>query len=169
MQAHEGAIRVSSQRGVGTTFHLYFPAVLSETDEAALATLTVHKGSGERILYLDDELPLVEAAVKMLRRLCYEVEGYTEPAAALKAVGDNPARYQLIITDLHMPGLSGIEFVQAIRAFHPDVPIVLSSGHLTEDIATRARKMGVTRLMHKPNTLEDFSNCLHDLLQRGHR
>ncbi|MBK8001634.1 MAG: PAS domain S-box protein [Verrucomicrobia bacterium] len=166
VQSHDGVIRVSSQRGQGTSFHLYFPAAGAESVESTPTKRSLRKGLGERILYLDDEKPLVDLAVKMLRRLAYDADGYTHPDAALEAFKSNPAFYQLIITDLHMPGLSGIEFIQAVRKLHPTVPIILSSGHLTDDIVTRVRNMGVTRVLHKPNTMDDFSDSLHELLHK---
>ena len=164
VQSHDGVIRVSSQPGQGTTFDLYFPAVVEETSLFAPNPRPLRKGSGERILYLDDEKLLVDAAVKMLRRLAYEADGYTHPDAALEAFKSNLDRYQLIITDLHMPGFSGIEFIRAIRNLHPSIPIILSSGHLTDNIVARVRDLGVTRFLHKPNTVDDFSDSLYALL-----
>jgi DNA-binding NtrC family response regulator len=166
VQSHDGVIRVSSQRGEGTSFHLYFPAVGAETGETSRTTRSLRQGAGERILYLDDEKPLVDLAVKMLQRLAYEADGYTHPDKALEALKAKPAPYQLIITDLHMPGISGIEFIQAVRKLHPAIPIILSSGHLTDDVAAKVRNMGVTRLLHKPNTMDDFSDSLHELLHK---
>lgn len=166
VQSHDGVIRVTSQRGEGTSFHFYFPAVRAETEGTALTKRSIRPGSGERILYLDDEKPLVDLAVKMLRRLAYAADGYTHPDAALNAFKADPALYRLIITDLHMPGISGIEFIQSIRKLHPTIPIVLSSGHLTDDVASRVRDMGVTRYLHKPNSMEDFSDSLYELLHQ---
>lgn len=164
VQAHDGVIRVSSQRGQGTAFQLYFPAVGAEIEVAAPEARPLRQGSGERILYLDDEKPLVDLAVKMLQRLSYQVDGFTDPSVALKAFSANPSLYQLIISDLHMPGLSGAEFIQAVRKLHPTIPIMLSSGHLTDDVVARVKQLGVARLLHKPNTLVDLSDFLHELL-----
>jgi CheY-like chemotaxis protein len=164
VQSHDGVIRVSSQLGMGTAFHLYFPTVAADTSEALPAVRTVQPGVGQRILYLDDEKPLVDASVQMLRRLSYTADGCTDPREALEILRKNPSRYHLIITDLHMPEVSGIEFIQSVRSFLPSLPIVLSSGHLTEEVAARARKLGVTKLLHKPNTLEDFGVSIHELL-----
>jgi CheY-like chemotaxis protein len=149
---------------MGTAFHLYFPTVAADTSEALPAVRTVQPGVGQRILYLDDEKPLVDASVQMLRRLSYTADGCTDPREALEILRKNPSRYHLIITDLHMPEVSGIEFIQSVRSFLPSLPIVLSSGHLTEEVAARARKLGVTKLLHKPNTLEDFGVSIHELL-----
>ncbi|MBL9169520.1 MAG: PAS domain S-box protein [Verrucomicrobiales bacterium] len=166
VKSHDGVIRVFSQPGQGTAFHLYFPGVGAESGGPALAARSLRRGAGERILYLDDEQPLVDLAVKMLHRLGYEADGYTDPGTALRAFKANPEFYQLVITDLHMPGISGIEFIQAIRKLHPTIPIMLSSGHLTDDVVARVHNLGVTRLLHKPNTLDDFSGCLHELLHQ---
>jgi PAS domain S-box-containing protein len=166
VKSHDGVIRVSSEPGQGTAFHLYFPGVGGESAEPALSARSLRKGAGERILYLDDEEPLVNLAVKMLHRLSYEADGYTDSGTALRTFKANPGFYQLVITDLHMPGISGIEFIQAIRKLHPTIPIILSSGHLTDDVAARVRDLGVTRLLHKPNALDDFSESLDSLLHQ---
>jgi PAS domain S-box-containing protein len=164
VQSHDGIIRVFSQPGKGTEFHLYFPAIKAEVEGGSPEARALQRGAGQRILYVDDETALVDLAVRMLRRLAYEAEGHTRPAAALDALRTNPSRYQLIITDLHMPGLSGIEFIQNVRKIRPDIPVVLSSGFLTDEAAARARSLGVARLLHKPNTLEDLSHSIHELL-----
>lgn len=162
MQSHDGVIRVTSQLGQGTSFQLYFPAALTEIDETRVPLRTLRKGSGERILYLDDEAALVDVAVKTLRRLDYEADGYTQADAALQAIHSNPEFYQLIITDLHMPKMSGIEFIRSVRKMNPGIPVILSSGHITESDLHQIRRMGVARIINKPNSIHDLIDSVHE-------
>ena len=164
MQSHDGVIDVVSKPGEGTTFRLYFPAVEAPQENQSQAPDKLRRGSGQRILYLDDESPLVELAVRMLRHLGYQAEGYTQPLNSLDAIRSDPRRYDLVITDLHMPGQSGLDFAQSVRKLRPEMPIMLSSGLVTEEIVKKAQAVGITRLLHKPNSMEEFSTSIGDYL-----
>ena len=165
-QAHDGAIRVTSEPGRGTTFQLYFPAIEAEVDVKSPDSQRLQTGTGQRILYLDDESLLSNLAVRMLQRLGYHAEAFSDAATALQMFCADPSRFDLIITDYHMPAMSGIEFAQGIRKARADIPIVLSSGYLTEDVIEKATRVGVTRLLHKPSTLHDFNGLLGELLNQ---
>ena len=165
-QAHDGAIRVTSEPGRGTTFQLYFPAIEAEVDVKSPDSQRLQTGTGQRILYLDDESLLSNLAVRMLQRLGYHAEAFSDAATALQMFCGDPSRFDLIITDYHMPAMSGIEFAQGIRKVRTDIPIVLSSGYLTEDVIEKATRVGVTRLLHKPSTLHDFNGLLGELLNQ---
>ena len=164
MQGHDGVIRVTSQPGQGTSFQLYFPAVEGEMETTDADWRNVRAGNGQRILYLDDESLLSSLGVRMLRRLGYQAEGFTNPLATLEMFTANPTRFDVVITDLHMPGMSGIDFARGIRRVSADIPIILSSGYLTEEVIEKARNAGITRLLQKPNTMQDFSESLGHVL-----
>jgi DNA-binding NtrC family response regulator len=122
------------------------------------------RGRGQRILYLDDEGPLVVIATRMFERLGYRVEGYTRPAEALHAFKAQPDEFDVVITDLHMPGVSGFDIAEELKKVRPDVHVILSSGHLTEDLVERARRCGIRHVLRKPNSIQELSQSVHQLL-----
>jgi PAS domain S-box-containing protein len=166
VESHDGIIRVSSQPQRGTTFHIYLPAVELLPDQAARSIPGVVQGRGERVLFVDDEASLAEIATRMLRHLGYQAETHTRQADALKALRQNPDSYDLVITDLNMPGTSGLEFADAVWKVRPGIPIVLSSGHITEELMQRARGVGIRQVLHKPASIQELSDCMAQLLSQ---
>jgi len=166
VQSHEGAITAYSALGKGTTFHVYFPAV--EVDAALalprpVATESV-RGEGERVLYVDDEEALVFLAERVLKRLGYRVSAYTDPAAALEAFRARPDDFDVVVTDLSMPEMSGRDLARGLLQIRPDVPIVLTSGYVRSEDVESAKQLGIRDVLLKPNTVEDLGKVLHALL-----
>lgn len=165
--SHDGVIRVSSQLQHGTTFHIYFPAVDALMAAAEVSLPGEVKGQGERVLFLDDEAPLTEIATRMLKHLGYEPEVHTRQEEALKALGANPQAFHAVITDLNMPGSSGLEFAHSVWKVRPGIPIILSSGHITEELLNRARGLGIQQVLNKPTTVEELGECLARMLGKS--
>jgi PAS domain S-box-containing protein len=163
VQEHDGAITVASQPGQGTTIQVYFPAAESFVADWEAMPESV-RGQGQHVLYLDDEEALVLLATPMLERLGYRVTGFTDPAAALKAFHENPNRFDLVITDMNMPGESGLGVAMDMLKLRPELPIALCSGFITEDLRLRAQSAGIRDLLYKPGTLEEFGNAIHKLV-----
>lgn len=166
LQAHGAAIAVDSAPGTGTTFRLYFPTAEHAARAAMPATAAPPApGAGERVLYVDDEEPLVLLVRRALHRLGYRVTGCTDAAAALALFRAAPGDFDAVVTDLTMPGMSGLDLAAAVRAVRADVPIVLTSGYLREEDEDAARAIGVCALIAKPNTIQELGHALHQLLQ----
>jgi PAS domain S-box-containing protein len=164
MANHDGAVTVYSQVGRGTTFNLYFPVVDTAVSIARPASREVVRGSGERVLVVDDEGSVAEIAGRMLERAGYETATYTDPVDALQAFEEEPARFAVVLTDLTMPRLTGLDLAQALRRIRPDLPIVLGSGfsdHLGEQ---KARQAGISALLLKPYTIQDLAETMHRVL-----
>jgi PAS domain S-box-containing protein len=164
MKAHGGAITVYSEPGRGTTFHLYFPAAEGTAAEAQAPVRPVPRGQGERILYVDDEEPLVYLTTQVLGRLGYEVVGFVEAEAALSAFLAEPDRFDAVITDLSMPRLSGRDLAARFLKVRPDIPIILATGYIRPGDTEGARRMGIRDLILKPNTVEELGHTLHRIL-----
>ncbi|MET0292781.1 MAG: ATP-binding protein [Steroidobacteraceae bacterium] len=166
MQAHDGGITVRSAPGQGTTFDLYFPEVASRSPlPPAAVTQTVRsRGNGERILFIDDEEALVLLADRMLGRMGYRVSSFIDAREAIESFRKDPARFDLVITDHNMPGASGLQVAADLIALRPDVPIVLCSGHVTEELRTQARQVGIREVLYKPGTMEEFGDAIHRLI-----
>lgn len=170
VKAHNGAIAVNSRPGEGTIFQLYFPAIDIMEQQTLSATAVPshdrpqHRGSGQCILYLDDEAMLVELTQRMLGRSGYRVIGFTHPEQALQAFRGNPAQFDLVVTDLNMPGLSGLEVAAEILSIRTDMPLALMSGYVTEELKTDARRIGIKDVIYKPTTVEEFSEAIYQLI-----
>jgi CheY-like chemotaxis protein len=160
MRSHEGAITVRSQPGAGTTFDLYFPAVVSAATEAARAVQEVPQGHGERILFVDDEDALGRLARRLLERLGYTVEVANRPQLALTAVAARPEAYALIITDFTMPELRGTDLAVKLHQIRPDLPILLTSGYSEDLSPARLQAAGIHEVLLKPFSAEDLARAV---------
>jgi len=164
MKAHEGAITVYSEPGKGTAFHLYFPAAVGEVAPAPDTAAEPLLGHGERLLYVDDEEPLVYLTTQVLGRLGYDVTGFVEAEAALEAFLAEPDRFDVVITDLSMPRMSGRDLAARILEVRPNLPVILATGYIRPQDTEGARKLGIRDLILKPNTVEDLGPILHRIL-----
>ena len=168
VQGHDGAIVVRSQPGEGTVFEIYFPAATA-IEETAAAPAPALRGQGQHILFLDDEATLVTLAQRLLERRGYRFTGFTRASEALRAFAEKPDEFQLVITDLSMPGASGLHFASDILKLRPDVPVVLCSGHVTEELREHARRAGIREVLYKPNTVDEFGETIHRLASETRR
>jgi PAS domain S-box-containing protein len=163
MTNHGGTVRVYSEPGRGTAFHLYFPAVGREVETMPKPTQEMECGRHEHILYVDDEEPLVFLATRMLERLGYKVTGHTDAAKALEEFRARPRDFDVVVTDLSMPKMSGFALARELLATRADVPIVLTSGYVRPEDQERALEMGLRDLILKPNTIEQLGRTLDQL------
>jgi PAS domain S-box-containing protein len=165
IQAHDGAVVVQSQPGLGTTFHLYFPAELAAPAEPLSAgPASMPTGAGQHILLVDDEVALAQAANLSLARLGYRVTSVHSAAEALKTFHQQPGGIDLVITDLTMPGMNGIDLASALHEARPELPIILASGFGGLRTAHFARGPGRRAVLQKPFTTELLARTVHQLL-----
>jgi PAS domain S-box-containing protein len=167
--AHGGAITVDTQVGKGSTFHVYLPVLEQTTPAIAPSLAKPAAGQGQHILYVDDEDALVFLIARVLQRLGYRVTTFVDPLEALAAFKADPFAYDVLITDLAMPGLSGVDFARAALAIRKDVPVVMTSGYVRPEDRELALASGIRELVLKPNTVDALGDVLHKLLsvQRG--
>jgi two-component system, cell cycle sensor histidine kinase and response regulator CckA len=166
MTKYRGAITVASSRELGTAFELYFPAVDGRLAAApsTVEPATAHRGKGQRILYLDDEASLVKLSTRVLERQGYRVTGLTSANEALAALRADPASFDLLMTDYNMPGASGLDVVLEVQALRPDLPVVLTSGYLTETIKAEAKAANVRQLLGKPYRADELCRIVHEIV-----
>ena len=165
MRAYGGAVTVYSQPGKGTTFHLYFPAAQPEARVEEGEQSEVLRVRAERVLYVDDEAALVHLARRALERLGYQVTGHHDPAQALQDFKARPDSFDVVVTDLSMPGMSGFELARAVLATRPDIPLLMTSGYVRAQDEETARKIGVRAVILKPSTADDLGKVLDRVFQ----
>jgi PAS domain S-box-containing protein len=169
LQAHEGAITVESVVGRGTTFALYFPGRTKDTALEETVAKNVPGGRGQTILLLDDEPALTTVLQSLLARLNYQVTTSNRARDAIGLCRENPARFDLVITDLTMPEMNGLEVARQIRALRPDMPVILTSG-LSADLSREDLKAaGICELLKKPIGMNQLAEAVQGALINNDR
>ncbi|HEY3861916.1 MAG TPA: PAS domain S-box protein [Verrucomicrobiae bacterium] len=165
MQSHDGAVVMQSEPGKGTVFHLYFPAEMAAPPPALpIGSGAVPAGAGQHVLLVDDEAALAQAASLSLSRLGYRVTGVHSAAEALESFHTQPGEIDLVITDLTMPGMNGIELANAIHEIRPELPIILASGFGGMRTANFASGPGLRAVLQKPFTTEVLARAVQQML-----
>jgi two-component system, cell cycle sensor histidine kinase and response regulator CckA len=116
------------------------------------------------ILYLDDEEPLVFLMRRMLEHLGHRVSAFMRSEDALAAFKASPEAFDLVLTDMSMPGMSGIEFAQSVLAVRPGTLVVIATGHMQDKDVDKARAAGVHEVIQKPGSLEEMAQTVSRLL-----
>jgi len=153
---HGGAITVESEVGRGTAFRVYFPAIADESVSAEQQIApSLPKLSG-RILFVDDEEPITRLGTAILERLGCEVVAFSDSLEALAAFQADPAKFDAVITDQTMPGLTGFELARKLIEIRPDISIVLTTGFSDVVDEAQAKKAGIREFLMKPLTVQDL-------------
>ena len=160
-----GTISVYSELGKGTTFEIYLSAIASRTVMAETEVATPLPRGGERILLVDDEESIVRLERKMLEDLGYQVTGFTECEKALKEIRMQPENFDLVITDMHMPKLTGIQLAQKIFSIREDILVIICSGFSELITEEKAMAMGAAgkKLVEAKFTIESMVNSYERL------
>lgn len=164
VQEHDGVIRAQSTLGKGTTFRIFFPehTGIASVDESV--TRTLERGHGERILFVDDEAMICESASQLLQHLGYRVVACSEPTEALRAFAEAPGAFQLVITDLTMPHISGLELARRLRLVSPEVPILLATGYAGTWTQDGVQSLGIRGLLAKPLSASALASAVRSAL-----
>lgn len=173
VKLHKGEIEVESSEGKGTTLRIRFPAVeaLSENLADAIEEPGVNwnvkgkKSMRGKILILDDEELVLIPLQAGLEDLGFEIASFTDPQEALTCFQKDPDGYQLIITDMTMPGMNGIQFSEKVREQREDIPILISTGYNHQMNSSDIRGLGKTDFLYKPYAFEELEEKIRELLQ----
>jgi PAS domain S-box-containing protein len=170
VKSYGGDVTVESEAGIGTSFHVYLPLV--EGDEDILETVKelgqLPTGT-ERILFVDDEKGGIDAIQPMLEKLGYKVTARTSSIEALEAFRNNPQRFDLVITDMTMPNMTGKDLAKELMSIRPDVPIILCTGFSEKIDERRAEEMGIRAYVMKPIAMRQIANTIREVLDNKER
>ena len=123
-------------------------------------------GGSERILLVDDEIALIEVGTQMLERLGYEVKGMSNPLHALETFRKEPDQFHLVISDLTMPRMTGLQLAEAIRKINPRIPIILCSGFSTTLTGEQIKSYGIDDFIMKPIIKSELAQVVRRVLER---
>jgi len=166
IQSHQGAISVDSEPGKGTTFNVFFPVI---EEEAVIESKSVEKfpTGNERILFVDDEKSIVKMARQILERLGYQVETKQNPVDALESFHSKPEQFDLVITDMTMPDMTGDKLVEHILNISPDMPTILCTGFSEKISEEKAQELGIKAFVLKPLVKRDFAVTVRKVLDEN--
>ncbi|MCP4343674.1 MAG: response regulator [Desulfobulbaceae bacterium] len=155
-----GTIAVESEMDKGSVFRVRLPIVQRETTIDQVVSLGgLQSGSGT-ILLVDDEEQVVQVTGEILQNLGYEVVGKTSPQDALQLFSSSPHEFDLVLTDLTMPGLTGLELSERMKKLRPDIPIILFTGYSDQVSKDAAVEAGIGEYCMKPISMRDLSTVI---------
>jgi len=163
IKSHGGLIDVESQVGRGTTFHIYLPKIMPRAKAHQHSALPLPSGT-ERVLLVDDETMLVDMGRQVLTRLGYQVTACTSSVEALQHFQNDPAAFDLVITDMTMPHLTGKELATALLKIKPAVPIILCTGFSETITEETAKRIGIKAFILKPIVMSDLAETMRKVL-----
>jgi len=167
VQSHGGIMTVESEVGRGTHFHIYLPLLDNETasSDPAIAPRnhTLRAGHGQTILLADDDVNVRETSKSLLESLGYRVLEVMNGMEAIRTFSAHSHEISLLILDVIMPELGGVEAAKAIRDIHPDAPVIFATGYDQEKVLSKPFPRSL--VLRKPFSINILSQHIGDLLE----
>nr|WP_320009786.1 ATP-binding protein [uncultured Desulfobulbus sp.] len=166
LRGYGGEIRVASTLGKGTTFTLYFPVVEVTAPSPQLA-IDPHQPmprGNEHILLVDDEKSIADVTTSMLERLGYKVTVRLSSFDALEAYRSLSSTIDLVIADLTMPQMTGLQLYKEIKLLRPDVKVIICTGFSEQLTSDKSRVIGIEGFLNKPVVMADLAHCVRRVL-----
>lgn len=162
----QGFIEVESKENTGTVFTIYFPAYI-EINEVSEKENKIYKGNKQKILYVDDEVSITNIAKQILEKLNYCPFTCNDSEQALEIFLNNPDFYDMIITDMTMPKLTGIDLIQRIREISEHIPIILCTGYSDALSSKSIDEFKVNDYLLKPISIHELSLKIFKHIDKG--
>jgi PAS domain S-box-containing protein len=162
----KGKISVFTHLGHGTRFEMLFPEAGEQTRHADGPGHVIGRGSG-KVLFVDDEKEIAALGLSLLQRLGYTVVAQTQPMEALELVRTAPQAFDVVITDMTMPKMTGIRLAEALKTIRPDLPIILCTGFNPSEIVDSIPDGTIDAILKKPVGLADFFTVISGLIDKA--
>ncbi len=163
VKSHKGAIIMKSEPGKGTTFEVYLPVSQNNVKITTEAGTELATGN-ERILLVDDEQTLVDLNRQMLERLGYSVESLTSSIEALEMFKTRSDEFDLVMTDMTMPNLTGEELAGELMKIRTDIPVILCTGFSEQITEEQAKELGIKEFILKPIMMNELAEIVRSVL-----
>jgi PAS domain S-box-containing protein len=166
IESCSGKITVESELGKGSKFRLFFPVAKTDADADLDSSQEVVSGN-ERILLVDDELPIVKMGSQTLERLGYAVTARTSSIEALALFRSRPNDFDLVITDMTMPNMTGADLAAELMRIRPDIPVILCTGYSNKISDPIAAQIGIRAFAFKPLVKKDLAETIRKVLDEA--
>ena len=165
VKSHSGTITVSSEQGEGSVFNVFLPAIEKKLTPETILDKPVPTGT-ERILFIDDEKPLVDIGRRMLESLGYDVVTKNSSIEALELFKVQSDRFDLVVTDLTMPKMTGYDLARELLRIKPGIPIILCTGFSSLIYEDEAKGMGIRAFVYKPILKRDIAEAIRKVFDQ---
>jgi len=160
---HGGLIRLDSAPGKGAVFSILLPKIAQQPETKTEPVMDLPTGS-ETILFVDDEPSIMKLGQRMMDTMGYTVDATMSPIDALKRFRSTPDKYDLVITDMSMPEMTGAVLAEKLMAIRSDIPIIICTGHSTLIDEEKAKTMDIAAFVMKPMTRQKIARIIRQVL-----
>ncbi|MFO7715151.1 PAS domain S-box protein [Desulfosarcina sp.] len=167
VKQYNGDIKVYSEAGIGTTINVYLPLMEKSPEAVSLEKVSSIFAGDERILLVDDEEPIMRLEKQILERLGYQVTSRISSVDALEAFKANPDAYDLVITDMTMPNMTGDQFARKLLSIRPDMPVIILTGFSERISQENAADFGIKGLLMKPIVKSELAKMIRQVLDEA--
>lgn len=164
VKSYGGDIRVFSEAGKGSEFHVYWPAIANKEGNGETGLPTQIRGGTERILLVDDDHTVAKMVRQVLERLGYQVTAHTSSLDALAAFKSDPKRFDLVLSDMTMPAMAGDQLAREILAIRPSIPVIISTGYSQTLTPEAVRTIGIRAVLIKPASKSNLATTVRQIL-----
>ena len=179
VKAHQGRVKVHSAPGSGTWVEIGLPVIANPPNPPGVALAArpapapvaagpasgaAPAAGGRHVVYIDDYEAMVYLITRMLKKRGYRVTAFERADDALAFMRAHSQDIDLLVTDYNMPGISGLDVLREVKAWRADLPVVITSGHVTPGMTAEAKAEGVIQVLNKQDSVDDLAQTLADVL-----